>query len=69
MPEENEKANKMAMFMLQLDSLGDPALEQDPEFISIKVNGKDTDVYEFTTQKGNKYYLDANTGEQITPDK
>ena len=61
-----DKTKLPSEFIEKLKIQGDPVVG-DVISTTVKVDGEDVAVNEYTTQSGKKYYLDSN-GNQVTPD-
>ena len=65
-PQEAEALKRQQEFIEKLKIQGDPVVG-DVISTTVKVDGEDVAVNEYTTQSGKKYYLDSN-GNQVTLD-
>lgn len=65
-PSQQESVDAQETFLNSQEAKGDPIVGN-PKMTKITVNGEEISVNEYTTQNGNKYYLD-NNGNQVTPD-
>lgn len=65
-PAQKASVEKQNQFLQEMEQKGNPVVG-DAKMTSIKVNGKDTEVNEYTTQNGDKYYLN-DEGNKVTPD-
>lgn len=65
-PQEKESVDNQNKFLAKMENSGDPIIGN-VKTTTVKVNGKEISVNEYTSQSGKKYYLD-NSGKEITPD-
>ncbi len=65
-PQEKESVDNQNKFLAKMENSGDPIIG-DVKTTKIKVKGKEISVNEYTSQSGQKHYLDS-SGKEITTD-